>query len=155
VCSQTRWLDGAAAPWLDLSIWEEGEQAVTLEDIPAGTRAWLGVDLSSTQDLTAVVAVLEQPAGGFLAIPKFFVPEDGIRRRSGRDGVPYVSWPSRATSRLRPARWSTTASSRAMSPSSPSGTGWTRSPRPVEQYQHADQADGTGPAGHERLLEEG
>jgi phage terminase small subunit len=32
---------------------------------------------------------------------------------------------------------------------------WTRSPRPVEQYQHADQADGTGPAGHERLLEEG
>jgi phage terminase large subunit-like protein len=87
-----RWLDGSATPWLDLSIWDEGEQAIDLEHINPGTRAWVGVDLSSTQDLTAVVAVLEQPDGGYLVIPRFFVPQEGIRRRSERDGVGYALW---------------------------------------------------------------
>jgi phage terminase large subunit-like protein len=86
------WREGSATPWLDLAIWDEGEQQISLDDIDPGTRAWLGVDLSSTQDLTAVVAVLEQPAGGFLVLPRFFVPQDGIRRRSERDGVGYAAW---------------------------------------------------------------
>jgi hypothetical protein len=51
------------------------------------------VDLSATTDLTAVVAVFEH-GDGFLAVPPFFVPSDSFRRRSERDGVPYVltSW---------------------------------------------------------------
>jgi phage terminase large subunit-like protein len=86
-----RWLDGAAEPWLDLAIWDEGEQEVDLEAIDPGDRCWLGVDLSSTQDLTAVVAVLEH-GDGYLCLPRFFAPADGIRRRSERDGVNYQLW---------------------------------------------------------------
>jgi phage terminase large subunit-like protein len=85
------WREGAAEPWLDLTVWDEGEDRITLEDIDPGTRAWIGVDLSSTQDLTAVVAVLEH-GDGYLVIPKFFVPEDGIRRRGERDKVDYPLW---------------------------------------------------------------
>jgi phage terminase large subunit-like protein len=84
-----RWHDGAAEPWLDLAVWDGGE--TDLGEISPGTRCWIGVDLSSTQDLTAVVAVLEH-GDGYAIAPKFFVPVDGILRRSQRDGVPYASW---------------------------------------------------------------
>jgi phage terminase large subunit-like protein len=51
------------------------------------------VDLSATTDLTAVVIVFEHD-DGFLAVPRFFVPSDSLRRRSEWDGVRYVltSW---------------------------------------------------------------
>jgi phage terminase large subunit-like protein len=86
-----RWHDGAATPWLDLAIWDEGEQVIDLEKIDPGTRAWLGVDLSSTQDLTAVVAVLEH-GEGYMVLPRFFVPAEGILRRSQRDSIGYALW---------------------------------------------------------------
>jgi phage terminase large subunit-like protein len=82
------WRDGAAEPWLDMSIWDEGEQDIGLDDIDPGTRSWIGVDLSATTDLTAVVALFEH-GDGYLAVPKFFVPADGARRRAERDGVNY------------------------------------------------------------------
>jgi phage terminase large subunit-like protein len=84
------WLDGSAAPWLDLSIWDEGE--TDAGEISPGTRCWIGVDLSSPQDLTAVIALFEQPAGGYFVKPWFAVPADSLRRRSERDGVPYDTW---------------------------------------------------------------
>jgi phage terminase large subunit-like protein len=84
------WRDGAAEPWIDLAIWDEGE--TDPGEISPGTRCWMGVDLSSTQDLTAVVALFEQPDGGYFVLPRFFVPADSQRRRSERDGVPYDTW---------------------------------------------------------------
>jgi phage terminase large subunit-like protein len=84
-------LDASATPWLDMAIWDEGAQFTELDEIDPGTRAWLGVDLSATTDLTAVVAVFEH-ADGFLAVPWFAVPLEGARRRAERDGVNYPLW---------------------------------------------------------------
>jgi len=84
-----RWLDGAAEPWLDMAVWDEG--AVDPGEISPGTRCWLGVDLSATTDLTCVCALFEH-ADRYLATPRFFVPADGIRQRSERDSVPYATW---------------------------------------------------------------
>jgi phage terminase large subunit-like protein len=86
-----RWLDASATPWLDMSIWDEGALEIGLDDIDPGTRCWLGVDLSATTDLTAVVALFEH-GDGFLAVPKFWLPEETVRRRGERDGVPYPLW---------------------------------------------------------------
>jgi phage terminase large subunit-like protein len=86
-----RWLDASATPWLDMAIWDEGKIDVDLEDIDPGTRCWLGVDLSATTDLTAVVALFEH-GDGYLAVPRFFVPAEGARRRAERDGVNYPLW---------------------------------------------------------------
>jgi phage terminase large subunit-like protein len=86
-----RWLDASATPWLEMAVWDEGASDIELEDIDPGTRCWLGVDLSATTDLTAVVALFEH-GDGFLAVPRFFVPQEGLRRRSERDGIPYVTW---------------------------------------------------------------
>jgi phage terminase large subunit-like protein len=116
------WSEGTAAPWLDMAVYDEGALDLTLDDVPAGTRCWLGVDLSATTDLTAIVALFEWHDGSFLAVPLFFVPEDGIKRRSERDGVPYDAWAAEERIHATPGVVSTTASSRRRSPISASGS---------------------------------
>jgi len=56
-----------------------------------GRRCYVGLDLSSTRDLTALVAVFPDD-DGFDVLPAFFVPKDSIRERSVRDRVPYDQW---------------------------------------------------------------
>lgn len=41
-----------------------------------GMRAWVGIDLASKRDITAVVALVEAEGGNLYVIPKFFCPED-------------------------------------------------------------------------------
>lgn len=59
-----------------------------------GRRCFLGLDLSSTKDLTALVGVFPD-ASGFDVLPAFFVPADTIRERTTRDRVPYDEWARR------------------------------------------------------------
>ncbi len=59
-----------------------------------GRRCYIGLDLSSTRDLTAVVGVF--PDGeDFDVLAAFFCPKDQIRERSLRDRVPYDEWARR------------------------------------------------------------
>jgi phage terminase large subunit-like protein len=74
-----------------MSVYDEGAGAVDLEAL-AGQPCWLGVDLSSTSDLTAVVAAWRDGDDGYLVHPWFFCPADNLRRRSDQDGVPYPTW---------------------------------------------------------------
>jgi phage terminase large subunit-like protein len=60
-----------------------------LENLTDGQECWIGVDLASTADLAAMVAVFEHE-DGYLTKPRFYCPAEGIRRRSERDGVPYA-----------------------------------------------------------------
>jgi phage terminase large subunit-like protein len=87
-----RWLDGSAEPWIDLAVWDEGQIDLDPEALEPGSPCWIGVDLSSVADMTAVVALLETEPDHYLVLPRFFVPQDGIRRRSERDGVTYALW---------------------------------------------------------------
>lgn len=57
-----------------------------------GRPCWLGVDLSSTTDLTAIVAAWRDDAEGYIVKPWFFCPADNLRARADRDGVPYPLW---------------------------------------------------------------
>jgi phage terminase large subunit-like protein len=56
-----------------------------------GRRCYVGMDLSSTKDLTALVAVFPDD-DGFDVWADFFVPHDSIRERAARDRVPYDQW---------------------------------------------------------------
>jgi len=56
-----------------------------------GRRCYVGMDLSSTKDLTATVAVFPDD-DGFDVLAQFFVPKDAILERSRRDRVPYDQW---------------------------------------------------------------
>ena len=50
------------------------------------------MDLSSTQDLTAVVAVFPDDDGGYTVLCRFFVPAENIKRRADKDKVQYPLW---------------------------------------------------------------
>ena len=58
-----------------------------------GRRCYVGMDLSSTKDLTALVAVFPDDTGpGFDVLAQFFVPADTMAERVRRDRVPYDQW---------------------------------------------------------------
>jgi len=57
----------------------------------SGRKCYVGMDLSTTTDLTALVAVFPDD-DGFDVIAKFFAPADKLRDRSKRDRVPYDQW---------------------------------------------------------------
>lgn len=52
---------------------------------------WVGVDLSMTTDLSAVAAVFLE-GDKYYVVPFFWLPDEGIRKRELRDGMPYSSW---------------------------------------------------------------
>jgi phage terminase large subunit-like protein len=76
--------------WIALPAWD----ACRAPARPAERRRlYVGMDLSSTRDLTALVGVIPDAQGvGFEVIAKCFVPEESLRDRSVRDRVPYEQW---------------------------------------------------------------
>ncbi|MGB5903492.1 MAG: terminase TerL endonuclease subunit [Xanthobacteraceae bacterium] len=87
------WLDSSTSPFVPMSVYDEGKAEVDLQDKEASQEpCWLGVDLSSTIDLTAVVACWGDPERGYDVYPWFFCPEDNLQGRADRDQVPYPFW---------------------------------------------------------------
>lgn len=89
--------------WLDMPSWEACGKAQVDPESVRGCRAWIGVDLSSRKDLTAVVGLFERDED-LVVIPRFFQPEDGIDDKSRRDGVPYRGWAEAGLLTLTPGR---------------------------------------------------
>ena len=76
--------------WLPMDTWNKCVGKVDLGELER-KPCWLGLDLSSTQDLTALVLVFDIE-GKIKVLPFFWIPEEGIHRRSRRDKVPYDGW---------------------------------------------------------------
>lgn len=77
-----------ASRWISMDAWDACRVA------PASLAkrvCYVGMDLSSTKDLTAIVAVFPD-ATGFDVRCQFFVPAENIRQRATRDRVPYDQW---------------------------------------------------------------
>jgi phage terminase large subunit-like protein len=91
--SLNQWVNTARA-WLGLEQWQACGQSFDIDRFK-GCRATLGIDLSSTQDTTAVVAAIEQDEKVYIW-PRIFIPEDstveGALRRQKRDRAPYKLW---------------------------------------------------------------
>lgn len=86
-----KWLDQSASPFLDMRLYDACAGTVDLEAL-AGELCWIGVDMSVTTDLTAVVACWRDGEGGYIVHPWLFCPEEALRARAERDGVPYPLW---------------------------------------------------------------
>lgn len=85
------WLDHSADPFVDMATYDKGAEPIDLAELE-GRPCWLGVDMSTTTDLTAVVAAFRDDDDGYIVIPHFFCPGDNLRARADRDGVPYPAW---------------------------------------------------------------
>ncbi len=97
------WLDHSADPFVDMAIFDEGgtpakgrddfEAAIGLPALVASKApCWIGVDMSTTIDLTAVVAAFPDGDGGFIVLPHAFCPAANVQARADRDKVPYPRW---------------------------------------------------------------
>jgi phage terminase large subunit-like protein len=85
------WLDNSTSPFVDMAISDEGAEPIDMQAL-IGRPCWIGVDLSSTTDLTAVVAAFPEDDGGFTVLPFLFCPADNLKARADRDGVAYPEW---------------------------------------------------------------
>ncbi|KAA0597209.1 phage terminase large subunit-like protein [Azospirillum lipoferum] len=88
------WTEGAAEPWVSLDIYDQAEPTRDDDDL-VGEPCWVGVDLSSVEDLTAVVAVFRDddgPEPAYDVRAKFFLPSDNIARKSEEDRASYLKW---------------------------------------------------------------
>lgn len=85
------WPDGAAAGWVDMAAWDEGAGPIDLEAL-RGRECWIGVDLSKSFDLTAVVACFRDDDGGYTILPFAFLPEETVKRRAVASETPWRRW---------------------------------------------------------------
>jgi phage terminase large subunit-like protein len=83
-----QWVN-SESKWLRHGAWEanSGELRPTADRI-----AFCGLDLSSTQDTTAFVAVWPDDDGSFDVYAHLFIPEENADRASKADRVPYRQW---------------------------------------------------------------
>lgn len=99
------WQEGAAEPWLPLELYDRAE-AMTLVDALKGRTCFVGVDLSSVEDLTAVVAVFPAEGDGegrrYDALATFFLPEAGLARKAERDRADYLRWQKAGVLKVTP-----------------------------------------------------
>jgi len=81
-----------ASRWMPMTAWDACQVPMDRAALQR-RRCYVGMDLSSTGDLTALVAVFPDDDGcGFTVLPHFFVPRDRIQDRVRRDRVPYDQW---------------------------------------------------------------
>ena len=70
-----------------------------------GRRCYVGMDLSTTTDLTALAAVFPDGDGGYDVLCRCFVPKLNIAERVRRDGVPYEELVRRGHLTATPGNW--------------------------------------------------
>jgi phage terminase large subunit-like protein len=83
------WL-GQEMRWLPMHEWNACGAPFNVHDL-AGKSCFAGMDLSTTQDITAFVLLF--PIGNELfVLPFFWLPKHDIIRRAKKDNVPYDRW---------------------------------------------------------------
>lgn len=78
-----------ASRWIRHGAWEANGDPLRPTD---GRPAYCGVDLASTTDTTAFVAVWPDEDGTFDIHGHIFIPEDRAEESAKRDRVPYLQW---------------------------------------------------------------
>jgi phage terminase large subunit-like protein len=91
------------APWLSLEGWRKGQTTWTVESMH-GELCWIGVDLSSKIDLTAVVLVFPPTLTRktWRVIPWCLTPDETLEERAHRDRAPYLLWRDAGLLRTNP-----------------------------------------------------
>jgi len=78
-------------PFVSRGVWDGCAGEVDHDALAFG-EVYMGLDLSSRNDLTANVAIAKDADGEWQTEPYFFAPNIGLSERSHRDRVPYDIW---------------------------------------------------------------
>lgn len=77
--------------WMDYDKWLASAGFVNPTEL-LGKTCYAGLDLSSTEDLTALVLTFPWDDGTFKILPFFFMPERSVQDHKRTDQVPYDTW---------------------------------------------------------------
>lgn len=79
--------------WMPMDIWEKCSFAVDIYKL-RGRECYGGLDLSSSNDITAFVLIFPPTADDdkYYVLPFFWIPEENLKLRVRRDHVPYDVW---------------------------------------------------------------
>lgn len=88
-----QWVE-AESPWISADAWFACEDKKFDLRRLIGRRCWGGLDLSSTQDLTALVLEFEPTEDDpyWRQLEWFWLPGDGLHDKADKDRVPYIAW---------------------------------------------------------------
>lgn len=89
-----QWVE-ADAPWIGGDVWFGASPEPGFdESLLYGRKCWGGLDLSSTQDLTALALIFEPTEADHVwrLKPYFWLPGDALHEKASKDRVPYLAW---------------------------------------------------------------
>jgi len=88
-----QWVSLKRTGWLPLSLWDQTVGKWSLSEL-VGKRCYVGLDLSSTIDLTGAVYLFPPQEGipDWRFIHDAWIPEENMHERVLRDKVPYDRW---------------------------------------------------------------
>lgn len=98
------WVDGSSTPWIEMETYDKCEMVRSEEELK-NQDCYVGVDLSSVEDLTSVVAVFsdqDEDERGFDVLPMFFLPEESLLKKADRDRANYTKWVEEGYLRVTP-----------------------------------------------------
>jgi phage terminase large subunit-like protein len=78
-------------PFVSRSVWLKNSGEYD-ESVFSSHPTYLGIDLSSRADLTAIVMVAQSDSGEWCVHTTCFTPESGLLERAKRDRAPYDTW---------------------------------------------------------------
>lgn len=99
-----QWTD-ASNPWISSDVWLGAQREFEWQSLQ-GRKAYAGLDLSSTTDLTGLVLYVEPLTEGepWHLVPFAWLPEDDLDRKEDKDRVPYLAWRSAGYLETTPGR---------------------------------------------------
>jgi len=95
----------ASNPWISFEVWKGAHRVYDWRDL-RGRRAYGGLDLGSTTDLTGLVLWVEpiEPDEPWRLIPFAWLPDEGLGHKEELDRVPYFAWKTAGFLETTPGR---------------------------------------------------
>ena len=95
-------MDENSGGWLDMSYWN-GEQEIDWESLK-GKPAYAGLDLSKTQDMTALVLAIPLDNGSVVLKGHYWFPKEGLAQRELDYRMPVRTWAKEGLLETTPGR---------------------------------------------------
>ena len=90
-----------AGRWLEMQHWDAITEPA---DLPDGAEVWMGVDLSKSLDMSAVVLARPVAGGVVHLMGRYWYPEEHAREREITYQMPFRRWAMEGRLRLSPGR---------------------------------------------------
>jgi len=85
-----QWVNGEIS-WMDMEKWNACDEVIPIEEL-IGKQCYIGVDLSTTTDLTSVNIEIRLDNGKYVMISHSFLPQNRVADKEKKDRVPYSLW---------------------------------------------------------------